>query len=61
MNDVQRLQAMRAGDHAGRAGLPASGCPYDQGTDDGRALASAWVRAWQRAQADGTVPDVSYD
>jgi hypothetical protein len=60
MTRVERLNAMRAGDHAGRTGLAPSTCPYRLNTPDGKALASAWVRAYHEALPVGP-PHVSYD
>lgn len=47
----QRLDAMAAGRTAALAGQPATVCPHRQDTAEGRALASAWVRAYLDARA----------
>jgi ribosome modulation factor len=56
---LDRLNAMRAGSHAGRTGQPVSMCPYGQASDRDRALAQAWVRAWT-AEQGGPPPGIDY-
>lgn len=55
-----RLEAMDAGRSAAQAGQPVTACPHGQDTAAGRALASAWVRAYLDA-GQGARTAVSYD
>jgi hypothetical protein len=61
MTREQRLDAMRAGQEAGRSGASILTCPYStQGTPTERALAGAWVREYLRAKPANEAA-VSYD
>lgn len=55
-----RLDAMAAGRTAAQAGEPVTVCPYEQGDAAGRALASAFVRAYLDARQDARAA-VSHD
>lgn len=55
-----RMDAMAAGRTAALAGEPVTVCPHQQDSAAGRALASAWVRAYLGTRQDARAA-VSFD